>query len=126
MAIETYELEFEFLGLDSCYGYLERIKAPLTIERISRKLPIKASGRFYFGGRDYFMIPIGIKKGLERPTEDVEEGDLVYESNSDSIFICLKPGKMSMKVTKLGKITENLDAAKKIQKYSPVSVKIRK
>ena len=120
-------LRFEFLGLDSCFGYLERIKAPLTIERISRKFPsFKASGRFYFGGKDYFMIPVGIKKGLERPTEEVEEGDLVYEPNSDSIFICLKPGKMSMKVTKLGKITENLEAAKKLQKYSPVSVRQRK
>ena len=126
MAIESYNIEFEFLGLDSCFGELERIKAPLTIERISRTIPFKASGRFYFGGRDYFMIPLGIKKGLERPTEEVEEGDLVYEPNSDSIFICLKPGKMSMKVTELGKITENLEAAKKLQKYSPVHVKFRK
>jgi hypothetical protein len=126
MAIESYHIEIEFLGLDSCYGELERIKAPLTIERISRIIPIKASGRFYFGGKDYFMIPCGIKKGLEHPIEEVKEGDLVYEPNSDSIFICLKAGKMSMKVTMLGKITENLSAAKKLQKYSPVTVKFRK
>ena len=126
MAIESYQIEIEFLGLDSCYGSLERIKAPLTIERISRKIPFKASGRFYFGGKDYFMIPVGIQKGLEHPTEEVEEGDLVYEPNSDSIFICLKAGKMSMKVTMLGKITENLDAAKKLQKYSPVHIRLRK
>ena len=127
MAIERYEIEIEFLGLDSCYGHLERVKAPLTIERISRKFPsFKASGRFYFGGKDYFMIPVGIKKGLEHATEEVEEGDLVYEPYSDSIFICLKSGKTSMKVTPLGKITENLDAAKKLQKYSPVSIKLRK
>jgi hypothetical protein len=127
MAIERYEIEIEFLGLDSCYGYLERVKAPLTIERISRKFPsFKASGRFYFGGKDYFMIPVGIQKALENPTEEAEEGDLVYEPNSDSIFICLKTGKMSMKVTKIGKITENLDVAKKLQKYYPVKVNLRK
>ena len=99
MVLERYELEFEFLGLDSCYGFLERIKSPLTIERISRKLTpsFRASGRFYFGGKDYFMIPVDIKKGLEHPIEEVEEGDLVYEPNSDSIFICLKAGKISMK-----------------------------
>ena len=126
MAIERYEIEIEFLGLDSCFGYLERIKGPLTIERISRKIPFKASGRFYFGGKDYFMIPVGIKKGLEHhPTDEVEEGDLVYEPNSDSIFICLKAGKTSMKVQPLGKVTENLDAAKKLQKYSPVHFKLR-
>jgi hypothetical protein len=127
MAIERYEIEIEFLGLDSCFGYLERIKAPLTIERISKKFPsFKASGRFYFGGKDYFMIPVDIKKGLEHATEEAEEGDLVYEPKSDSIFICLTSGKMSMKVTKIGQITENLEVTKKLQKYSPVHVKIRK
>ena len=126
MAIEHYELVIEFIGVDSCIGILERIKAPLTIERISRKIPLKASGRFYIGGRNYFMIPIGIKKGLEKnPTDEVEEGDLVYEPNSDSIFICMKSGKTGMKVTKLGKITENLSVLEKIQKYSPVSIKNR-
>ena len=125
MAIERYEIEIEFLGLDSCLGNLERIKAPLTIERISRKIPFKASGRFYFGGKDYFMIPIGIKKGLEHPIDQVEEGDLVYEPNSDSILICLKPGKIGMKVTKLGKVIENLAIVHQIQKYSPVNFKLR-
>ena len=124
MAIEHYELIIEFIGVDSCVGILERIKAPLTIERISRKIPFKASGRFYIGGRNYFMIPIGIKKGLEKnPTDEVDKGDLVYEPNSDSIFICMISGKTGMKVTKIGKITENLSVLEKIQKYSPVSIK---
>ena len=126
MAIEHYELVIEFLGVDSCIGILERIKAPLTIERISRKIPFKASGRFYIGGRDYFMIPIGIKKGLEKnPKDEIEKGDLVYEPNSDSIFICMKSGKIGMKVEKVGKIIENLSELEKIQKYSPVSIKLR-
>ncbi|MBN2157367.1 MAG: hypothetical protein JW776_15080 [Candidatus Lokiarchaeota archaeon] len=125
MAIESYELEFEFIGLDSCFGSLERIKAPLTIERISRKIPFKASGRFYIGGRDYFMIPLGIKKGLEHPTDTVEKGDIFYEANSDSLFICLKAGSVGMAVTKLGKIVENLEVLNKISKYSPVNIKLR-
>jgi len=117
---EQYTIAFEIVGIGKATAKIDRILSPITTERLTKALPINALGRFFIGGRDFFMVPIGIKKGAEKPVNEAEKGDLLYEASSDSLMICLTSGKTKMKVGRLGKVISGLDVFEKIQRSNTV------
>jgi hypothetical protein len=119
---EHYIIGIEIVGIGKSTAKIERIYSPITTERLTKALPINALGRFFIGGRDFFMIPIGIKKGAEKPVYEVEKGDLVYEASSDSLMICLNSCKTKTKVGRLGKIVSGLDLFEKIQRSNTIKL----
>jgi len=126
MASEFYNIKLELIGIGVVAGKIERILSPLTIQRFIRKIPMSALGRFFIGGKNYFMIPIGVKKGLEKPTDTVSKGNIVYEADSDSMMICLLDGKTRMKVSKMGTIENGLELFSKIQRSNSVKISLFK
>ncbi len=121
MAIETYKIKIELIRIGDLFVEIERIYSPITTERLTKKIPFSARGRFFID-RDYFMIPVRIKKGMEKPKDSVHKGDLVYEPSSDSLMICLKEGKTKMKVNFLGEITEGLEHFDKVKRSNGVKI----
>ena len=126
MAVERYKIKIELIGIGDLSVEIERIYSPITTERLTKKIPFSARGRFFIGGKDYFMIPVGIKKGIEKPKDSVKKGALVYEPGSDSLMICLKEGKTKMKVSLLGEITGGLEHFDKIKRSNGVKISFLK
>lgn len=122
MAVETYKIKIELIRIGDLFVEIERIHSPITVERLTKKIPFSASGRFLIGGKDFFMIPIGIKKGIEKPKDSVHKGDLVYEPSSDSLMICLREGKTRMKVSFLGQITGGMEHFDKVKRSNGVKI----
>ena len=122
--IEKYDLEIEVINLGKIIIELERTKEPITIGRIIKKLPLNISGRFYFGGRDYFMIPIGIKKSVERKTSEVHKGEVLYDASSDSLVISLKDGESPFSLISIGRVTKGIENFEKIAKRAPLNIKL--
>lgn len=125
MAVERYHIKIELIGgIGVLLAEIERIHSPITIERLTKKIPFSARGRFFIGGKDYFMIPVKIKKGNEKPKISVKKGNLVYEPSSDSLMICLKEGNTprNLKVSLLGEITEGLEHFDKVKRSNGVKI----
>jgi len=122
MSSETYNINFELIGIGNVQANIMRILSPLTIQRFISKIPMSALGRFFIGGRDYFMIPIGVKKGLEKQINSVSKGDIVYEADSDSLMVCLVDGTTKMNVSKMGIITGGLELFEKIKRSNSVKI----
>jgi hypothetical protein len=92
-----------------------------TAEEIYKILPIEAEGNFW-GNEIYFEIPVMMPN--EKPTEEVEVGDLGYWPIGKSFCIFYgrtpvsttdKP-KPASAVTIIGKIKGNLEELKKLKK----------
>ncbi|MHA1729080.1 MAG: cyclophilin-like fold protein [Promethearchaeota archaeon] len=126
MAHAIYIIRIELIGIGYLTAEIERILSPITTERLIKKIPYSSSGRFFIGGKDFFTIPVGIKRGEEKAVKDVEKGDLVYDPSSDSLMICLKTGKSRMKINRLGKITSGLEHFEKVQRSNGVKISMIK
>ncbi|NVM01015.1 MAG: hypothetical protein HWN67_01650 [Candidatus Helarchaeota archaeon] len=92
-------------------GNFQRIKNPLTIEAIWDNLPIQDRASIY-KEKEIYIQGIGVKKGREKPTLDVEEGDIAYWPLGDGICIFLEKIEPYSEVNVIGRITENLDLLK--------------
>ncbi len=91
-----------------------------TAERIYEALPIKAKGNFW-GNEIYFDIPLKMEN--EKPTEELEVGELAYwpEGNAFCIFFGRTPASSNGEpkpigpVTVIGKIKEDTEELKKLK-----------
>lgn len=130
MSVETVELLIKLVDHGILIAEIDRVLSPITTERLSRKLTqsniIRTSARYYPGGKDYLMIRVNIKKGIEKPTEELNKGDFAYDPASDSLIISLKDGKTKMKVNKLGTITRGLEKIDTVERGCGVLLKLKK
>lgn len=126
MALEFIGLNIELVGIGIMKAEIKRMLSPITTERIQRMLidqkVIITSGRFMIGGKDNFSIKINVKKGVEKPTDEVKRGEIVYDASTDSLLIALKSGKTKIKYSKMGQIKEGLELLEKIDRT--VNIKI--
>ena len=119
--IGEYLLDFEIEGLGSAHGKIIRYKAPLTVEAIHRALPSSQRISVWQEAEIYFTI--GIKKGLEKGTFDVEVGDIAYWPMGDALCIFYKKIKPYSKVNILGKITKGLELIEKAKNGMRISIR---
>ncbi len=92
-------------------GIFQRVKNPLTAEAIWDILPIQDRMSIY-KEKEIYIQGIGIKRGREKPTMDIEEGEIAYWPLGDGICIFLEKIEPYSEVNVIGKITENLDLLK--------------
>lgn len=127
MAVEFIGLNIELIGIGVMKAEIKRMLSPITAERIQRMLidqkVITTSGRFLVGGKDYFSIRMNIKKGIEKPTDDVKRGEIVYDASTDSLLIVLKSGKTKIKYSKMGQLKDGLELLEKIDRT--INIKIQ-
>ena len=111
--ISEYRIEIKIPGAsETVKGVFQRIKSPQTAEAIYFILPIKDRANIYKENEIYIQ-GIGVKKGREKSTLKVEEGDIAYWPMGDGLCIFLdNPPEPYSEVNILGKVTENLDLLK--------------
>jgi hypothetical protein len=97
-------LEFVFKGGLILKGVINRIHAPLIVEEIKFRLPIKGRTAFM---RGVMKITLGISKGCVKPTREVKKSDIAYQPLGDSLDIYLNDTKTFSQVNILGKITSD-------------------
>lgn len=129
MALEPLEILIKLVDHGFLIAKIDRVLSPITTERLTRKLMqsnlLKTSGRYFVGGKKYFMIRVNIKKGTEKATNELSKGDIAYDPSSDSLLISLVDGKTRMKVNKLGVITRGMDKFDSIERGCGVLMKIK-
>ena len=99
-----------------------------TAKKIYQSLPITAEGNFW-GNEIYFAIPVKMEN--EKPTENLEVGDLAYWSSGNAfcIFYGKTPAssnhepKPASPVTIVGKIIGDID---KLKRMNRAQIKIEK
>ena len=62
-------------GLGEAEGELVRVSAPLTVEKLLRKLPLEGRAHPLTGGCSFI---IGIKRGEEKSVRKVKAGTIAY------------------------------------------------
>ena len=93
-------------------GYLNRLTAPLTVEVILNLLPINSRTAPAMG---HISVLLGIKRGTEKPVNEVEAGTIAYWPRVDALTIYPKDAKPYGPVNKIGEIEENLELFKKLR-----------
>ncbi|MFX1450397.1 MAG: cyclophilin-like fold protein [Promethearchaeota archaeon] len=121
--ISVYGIVIKILGEpEFAKGIFQRIKNPLTAEAIYDNLPIKDKARIY-KEKEIYIQGIGIKKGREKPTLEVEKGYIAYWPLGDGICIFLEKIEPYSEVNVIGKVTENLELLKsKIKAGTPIII----
>ena len=108
-----YKVLFRIEGIGEAKAELIRIKSPLTAESIWRAVPLSGKASVWMDAEVYF--PAGIKRGLEKATRKVEEGDIAYWPLGDAI--CVFYGKIEpySDVNVIGRVLDNLKVFSKVK-----------
>jgi hypothetical protein len=93
-------------------GYLNRLTAPLTVEVILNLLPINSRTAPAMG---HISVLLGIKRGTEKPVNEVEAGTIAYWPRGDALTIYPKDANPYGPVNKIGEIEENLELFKRLR-----------
>ena len=108
------KITIELFGIGSLKGVIARHLGPISADAILDKIPFVLRGRFCFGSKNYWTLPIGIRKGIDsKATRDVEKGDIVYSPKTDEMIIVLESIEMPNKINKIGKVTQNIELFQK-------------
>ncbi|MFX1338667.1 MAG: cyclophilin-like fold protein [Promethearchaeota archaeon] len=103
-------IRIEIFGVGNVEGVIIRHLGPISADAILSKLPFVLRGRFAIGSKNYWTLPIGIKKGPDsKATKNVEKGDIIYNPKTDEMIILLETIEMPNKVNKIGRITANIE-----------------
>lgn len=100
-------------------GYLNRLTAPLTVEKIKQLLPINTRTSPAIG---HVSILLGIKRGTEKPVTQVKEGTIAYWPRSDALMIYTKATKPYGPVNKVGEIDDNLELFNRLRSGSRIII----
>ena len=107
-------IRIEIFGVGNLEGLIIRYLGPISADAILSKMPFVLRGRFCFGSKNYWTLPIGIRKGPDsKATQNVEKGDIAYNPKTDEMIFVLENIEMPNKVNKIGKITANIELFQK-------------
>ncbi len=100
-------------------GYLNRLTAPLTVQEILKILPLNTRTSPAMG---FVSIIVGIKRGVEKPVDEVEAGTIGYWPRGDSITIYPKDMKSYGPVNRIGVVEEGLELFNGLRSRSRVMI----
>jgi hypothetical protein len=87
-------------------GYLNRLTAPLTVGEIMKTLPLNTRTSPAMG---FVSIIVGIKRGTEKPVDQVKAGTIGYWPRGDAITIYPKDARPYGPVNRIGVVEDGLD-----------------
>ena len=87
-------------------GYLNRLTAPLTVGEILRTLPLNTRTSSAMG---FVSIIVGIKRGTEKPVDQVKAGTIGYWPRGDAITIYPEDKRPYGPVNRIGVVEDGLD-----------------
>jgi hypothetical protein len=100
-------------------GYLNRLTAPLTVETILQLLPLNTRTSPAIG---HTSVLLGIKRGIEKPVNEVKTGTIAYWPRGDSLTIYTQDTKPYGPVNKIGEVEENLELFKGLRSGSRIII----
>ncbi|WXG42542.1 MAG: cyclophilin-like fold protein [Promethearchaeati archaeon SRVP18_Atabeyarchaeia-1] len=115
-----YRVVFRIEGVGEAKGELIRIKAPLTAENVWKAIPITGIASIWKNAEVYF--PAGIKRGSEKATRKIEEGDIAYWPLGDAICVFLDNVEPYSDVNRIGRITDGLALFSKARQGTKVTL----
>ncbi|MCW4006551.1 MAG: cyclophilin-like fold protein [Candidatus Bathyarchaeota archaeon] len=113
------KIKFVVEGLGEAEGELVRFLAPRTVETIVGKLPLEGRAALW-KEEVYFEVPLQL--GGEKAKAKVETGTIAYWPMSSALCIFYGKSQPYSPVSKLGKITKNLEIFEKIKSGTPIRV----
>lgn len=87
-------------------GYLNRLTAPLTVEEIMNMLPLNTRTSPAMG---FVSIIVGIKRGTEKPVDQVKAGTIGYWPRGDAITIYPEDARPYGPVNRIGVVEDGLE-----------------
>jgi len=87
-------------------GYLNRLTAPLTVGEILRTLPLNTRTSSAMG---FVSIIVGIKRGTEKPVDQVKAGTIGYWPRGDAITIYPEDKRPYGPVNRIGVVEDGLE-----------------
>jgi hypothetical protein len=100
-------------------GYLNRLTAPLTVQEMLKILPLNTRTSPAMG---VVSIIVGIKRGAEKPVDEVKAGTIGYWPRGDAITIYPKDMKPYGPVNKIGVVEEGLELFNGLRSRSRVII----
>ncbi len=110
-----FKIQIKIPGVNEIVkGVLRRILNPLTAEAVYEKLPIQDRAMIY-KEKEIYIQGIGINKGREKATLEIEKGNIAYWPLGDGLCIFLEVLEPYSEVNVIGKITENEHLLEKVK-----------
>lgn len=100
-------------------GHLNRLTAPLTVQEILKILPLNTRTSPAMG---FVSIIVGVKRGAEKPVDEVKAGTIGYWPRGDAITIYPKDMKPYGPVNKIGVVEEGLELFEGLRSRSRVII----
>ena len=114
-------IRIKVAGLGEAKGELVRFYAPLTVETLLRRLPLRGRAHPCSGGYSFI---VGIKRGEEKSIREVDAGTIAYWPMGDALCLYHSDTLTYSPVNRVGRITENLELIGRIT--SGASIRIEK
>lgn len=100
-------------------GEFVRFQAPLTVERLIRRLPVEGRVHPLRGGHS---LIVGIKRGEEKSVRKVEAGTIAYWPMGDALCFFHSDVSTYSPVNRVGRVTENLELIEKMTSGSRIRI----
>jgi hypothetical protein len=100
-------------------GYLNRLTAPLTVEEITNMLPLNTRTSPAMG---FVSIIVDIKRGVEKPVDQVKAGTIGYWPRGDAITIYPKDMRPYGPVNRIGVVEDGLELFKGLRSGSRIII----
>ena len=111
-SLSKFPIRIKILDYGEAIGEFNRLTAPLTVGNLLKRLPI--SGRI-MPAQNCISILIGLKRGAEKPVNQVEAGTIAYWPQQGSLCIYPATTKTYSPMSKVGRIITNLELFHNLQ-----------
>jgi len=100
-------------------GYLNRLTAPLTVGEIMKTLPLNTRTSPAMG---FVSIIVGIKRGTEKPVDQVKAGTIGYWPRGDAVTIYPEDKRPYGHVNRIGVVEDGLELFKGLRSGSRIII----
>jgi hypothetical protein len=111
-SLSKIPIKITLIGIGDAKAELNRLTAPLTVGAVLKRLPINARVSPAIG---CVSVLIGLKRGSEKPKNNVKAGSIAYWPKGDSICIYPNDHKPYSAVNIIGKILVGLEIFQKVR-----------
>ncbi|MGQ9722752.1 MAG: cyclophilin-like fold protein [Candidatus Jordarchaeum sp.] len=120
--LSRFKVKFTVQEVGEAEGELNRIYAPRTVEALRDALPISSRANVWQEKEVYFNV--GIKKGLEKATKDIEKATIAYWPIGDALCVFRDKIEPYSEVNIVGKVTKNLEMFSRVKRGYLIRVEL--
>ena len=118
-SLARIKIRIKIAGVGHALGELNRLTAPLTVGDILKKLPINSRT---IPSQGCVSIIIGLKRGVEKPVNQVEPGTIAYWPQAGSLCIYPSATRTFGPVNRVGIISSNLEIFRNLKSGSRILI----